>query len=218
MQILKSLGAGVVVGLVGTLVWGILASLWLRPVGWVGVAIGFGVGLAVFWGSRRQSSLWLGAGAAAVTLASILAGHLVGALHVAGLVSVEADADEVQRQIMIQLARTICEERLKAGEDLEFPDGMTLETAEAPADFPPGIAAAVGERWKTLTQDQKEQQVQSAHAVLQSVLEGVQRMVLKKQFLQAFGGFELFWIVLSGAIAFQIGSGGEFQKKIVTPG
>ena len=212
MKSLKGIIAGVCTGLVGTLGWGALFYLFSGGVGLCLVLLGFAVGLAVFWGSGRQIRLVHGCAATLITLVSIVGGIVLAASMLASDVSVESNDGELQKQVLIRLAHTICEEKIKEGEELTFPPGITPETAESPDDFPPGIAEAAGLLWKALPQEERQQRLREAATELHAVEEGVQRRIFQNKFQQGFGWLNLFGTVLAAAIAFQVGSGGEFQK------
>lgn len=146
-----AIGAGIWAGLA----YGANIHIWV-----VAVLIGVLVGVGAALGARNRVGLFSGAVAVMVTICSILAGDYIAARLVVddalkkfGMASRLMITDQL---MVTDIAVEVAKEREAAGIKDQWPDGMDLESASEPEEFPNAVWAKAQSRFDAMPADVRE--------------------------------------------------------------
>lgn len=170
-----------------------------RCVDWVyGVMVAWGAR----WLSRGFRSRWLGWLCAGLTIPALLWGRWV--LIMLAAVARQPVASMSEPAVVRTLAVRQCEERINAGETLEFREGLTPQTASQPDDFPPGVWQQAVDTWKSWTPDERRA---FAEEQMRPSLEAIQQQLpalIRQAYVRSFQWQDLLWGGLALVSAFRM--------------
>jgi len=197
--------------------WGVVLGVLLGAAIWTGLMVVLGIdsrarcvdwmlGVVVAWGARWLARDWrsraLGWTCALCTVPAFLWGRW---LLVFLVTSARSPVGSMTEQALLrQLAVTICQTQLDAGVRLVFPEGITLDSASKPEDFPPEVWSEALEIWATWPPPQRQA---FADALMRPALERVQRQlpqIVWASFLRSLGPQDLLWGGLAMISAFRL--------------
>ncbi|MFM7161213.1 MAG: hypothetical protein ACKO3P_12665 [Planctomycetaceae bacterium] len=163
-------------------------------------------GVLVAWGvrflARGYRSRSIAAIAALLTVPALLWGRWLIIFLIATLRPPVASMTEPA--LIRSLAVRQCLERINAGETLEFREGVTLQTAVEPADFPPGVWDQASETWANWPATERQQ---FADDMMRPGLESFRKQlpdIIWQSFLRSFQWQDLLWGGLALASAFRM--------------
>ncbi len=176
--------AGIVAGIAGAAAWAAIAFFAGVNSGIVAWGIGALVGFAI--AATGRSGKLPGVAAVVITIVAILAGKY-GSSELAMLrvhrINQEAmtDLDEdIDKAVITARAHRLAEQRMKEGEELIWPEGMALEDAEEPEDFPHELWSEVRQEWEAKSETERDalrkehiENVKEAFAMLHGVFKGM---------------------------------------------
>ncbi len=208
-----SIGAGIWAGVA----YG--ANLHLRILALlIGVLAGAGAAL----GARNRVGLFSGAVAVMVTICSILAGDYIAARLVVDdvfkKIGVPSRLIITDEMMLVDIATEVAEERQAAGIKDKWPDGMDLESASEPEEFPKPVWAKAQSRFDAMPVDVREAERARKQAMADQFMTDVKEEVTSEVFSSRSAGGMIWMIVFSVVavgVAFSIGSGSAGVKEAI---
>lgn len=205
---------GVVGGAVGAAVWAGVAYGLHYEVGYIAWGIGFLVGVGVAALSGGGGGLLTGLLAAVIALFSVFGGKYAAVSLVVNDVTKEITSsirftDEDAQLIM---ADQLIDDAEKAGKTLKWPQGMNLDKAETPEDYPPEIWADVQGRWSRMSDSDRVEYRQNMQNYAKESFRAHMSDFKSEGFLGDFGPFDILWLVLAVGTAFTVGANGGAGK------
>lgn len=211
---------GLIGGLVGAAVWVAIGYYANAEVGYVAWGIGLLVGLGVRFAAAsdgEEPSPVQGVLAAGIALVAILgAKYLVVDLLVNDVLDGDMAlmADDVgANDMIVTYADVIVDEKVEAGEALKWPEGKSVEVAEAESDYPPGIWRQAEQRWNALGEEEQQAKIEQRKKELSEFGEllgdAFAREAKKQAFFASFTPFDLLWFGLALFTAFSVANGDE---------
>lgn len=217
-----SMGMGVPVwiigGLLGSLVglslWAFMGFLIPFPLGWMAVGMGFMVGLGVRLSAGENDGIGPGVTAAVITLFAIILGKLITAIIIASLLTdiVMGPPADVEDLSIQQVADKIVDERMDAGQDIQWPeDKWRLDDVEqdVASEYPADIWAEAVERWEEMPPEEQQELRENAEKDQELEEEGHEEFEAAGVgfiFLLSFGLLDFIWIPIAVFTAFQLGA------------
>jgi hypothetical protein len=204
MKLLGAAVAGSIAGLVGAGIWAAITYFTGAEVGWIAWGVGGAVGFAIRAVIGRSGDAVAGVLAMAIAVLAVLGGkyaavtwavkHEVGKL----MAQVKIEDDDLIRE----LAREVAKERESAGEDLEWPDEMSIDDAATESDFPSGVWADAHDRWEALVPKEREARRRKKTEEFALLAGTVSKLVQKEAFSDSFGKHDVLWFPLAAGTAF----------------
>lgn len=207
---IKGLICSVVGGLVGATIWAIVSYSIHYEIGWIAWGIGGLVGFGMGVGAGDSRGGLTGVVAAIVALASICVGKFAAVHFMVKDITQEIITKELvvtDDDGKMMMAGQIAEEYEQAGKRLKWKDGVTIETASVPEDYPTDLWKDVEKRWAGMTSEHQEQYRASIRATREDDLRASASTVEQEGFLSTFGLFDLLWAFLAVGTAYKLGSG-----------
>lgn len=210
MHLFKCAVGGLAGGILGTAVWAAIAYFAHAEVGYIAWGIGFVVGFGVLFMSGGKQGLMPGILAVVIAIVSVLAGKYLAVemafREVAGTLE---ELSQVSAQDMtVDIADDVVAEWQTQGRAVQFPPGMTVDEADEPHEYPPGVWDEAARRWAALGKDEQDKQMKE-RAEANRLLAGMMAGAIKREgFLASFSLFDVLWFLLAAGTAFRIGSGG----------
>lgn len=215
MGALLGIIGGIVGGVVGAGAWGIIAYLTGYEIGWIAVGVGFVTGLGVAIGSKGRAGVMGGILAAVIALVAVAGGKFFA---VEMLAQKYTSSNEFKNEIaaieleesdlVMYVADLMAADMTAKGQPINWPSGMTVETASEEKDYPPELWKDAAARWKALDDATKEQyrmdlrrQMEEAATLMVNTVGAAQG------FVESFSLFDLLWAFLAVGAAFRVGSG-----------
>jgi len=159
MEVLGWIVGGAVGGVVGAAIWALIAYSSGHEVGWIAWGVGVLTGLGVKVAAKDGEGAAQGIVAAILAILA-LAGGKYAAVHFLVEHEVAKMAPALGQitddQMKSNLADEIATEKTEKGEALNWPAGKSLDTAEAPADYPPGIWDEATKRYDAIPSADRE--------------------------------------------------------------
>ena len=169
MAILKWLLSGFAGGAIAAVVWVLMAYQSDSVYGFAALAVGIMSGITVRLSSRydqtpptRMQSII----AAMTTLLLVLGAHyLIANIRVEQMIdqqqtsAEQASIEIAPDQLPTILMRDEAGRRMNAGEELQWPEGMGIETATLVEDFPPEIISWGQEKYDAMSPQQREEMI-----------------------------------------------------------
>lgn len=170
-----------------------------RCVDWLyGVLVAWGVRFLAR-GYRSRPLAWL---SALLTIPALLWGRWLVIFLIAN--SRPPVASMTEPALIRTLALQQCAQRIEAGETLEFREGVKLETAVQPEDFPPGVWEHATATWTSWPIPERQQ---FADDVMRPGLELFRQQlpaIVQQAFLRSFQWQDLLWGGLALITAFRM--------------
>lgn len=212
----------VIGGAIGAGIWAGVAygaNLHLRILALlIGVLAGAGAAL----GARNRVGLFSGAVAVMVTICSILAGDYIAARLVVDdvfkKIGVPSRLIITDEMMLVDIATEVAEERQAAGIKDKWPDGMDLESASEPEEFPKPVWAKAQSRFDAMPVDVREAERARKQAMADQFMTDVKEEVTSEVFSSRSAGGMIWMIVFSVVavgVAFSIGSGSAGVKEAI---
>lgn len=211
----KGLIASLVAAAVGAAAWAAIAYFAHRELGILAWGVGLLVGFAMALGVGAKATPASGVLAAVVAVLSIVGGKYAAAYfvvqhEVAGLTS--GGQKITDHDVKIQIADEIVHEREAAGKRVEFPRGLTMETAEKKEDYPSDIWNETEQRWKDLTPAERQDAIRSLEDFRRTVLTLHGSDIRNAMFRDSFSPFDLLWVFLAVVSAYRLGAQGRGES------
>lgn len=207
---LKGLVGAFIGGAIGAVIWAAIGYFTGYEVGWIAWGVGALAGLGMVMGVGDDSDVGTGGIAAMVAIAAILAGKFAVA-HL--LVNKELDALEpVWTAVSLEeskfcMADQLVEEYENAGKAVKWPEGMTLEDADDPADYPADLWKDTEARWTAMTPEAQEEYRAGMEEHQKTMFEELRTEATSSAFMDSFALWDVLWAVFAILSAFKIGSG-----------
>ncbi|CAG0978691.1 hypothetical protein PHYC_01645 [Phycisphaerales bacterium] len=207
---IKGLIGAVIGGIIGAAIWAAVGYFTGYEVGWIAWGVGALAGFGMAIGVRDDGDATTGGIAAAVAIASILAGKyivvqlLVNQVHQ----QISAEMSVTMEDAEIHMASQLVPEYETAGKTLVWPDGKSLDTAQAGTDFPKDLWKDTEARWKGMEPAKQEEYRAAVEAQWRAALDEESADITSGAFKESFSLWDGLWCVLAVLTAFRIGSGG----------
>jgi hypothetical protein len=206
MNILRWFAGALVGGALGAAIWAAVTVYANHEVGWVAWGVGGLCGFLV----QKFSAPHLGSKVPGVIAAIVAVLAIVGGKYASVHILVErqipAAIDLSEPTILPGLADEIVKERLAKGEQLTWPEGMSLQDAARPEDYPKGIWEEAQERWKGKTTDEQAQHKAVVRRNHDEGLANFRMMMREGAFKESFSPIDLLFGFLAISTAFRLGS------------
>jgi hypothetical protein len=204
---------GLAAGVVGAGIWAGIAYATQHEIGWIAWGVGLLVGLGVRLTAGEEDGPAPGVTAAIIAILAIVAGkylaiHLLIAKETSNLGNSKASAQDM----IASEASDICMERMSKNQRINWPRGVTLETATEQKDFPPDVWNEATARWQQLGPDEQKKRIQEHEKEYKAVVDTLTGQIRKVAFKESFGLFDILWFVLATVTAFKVGSGLASEK------
>lgn len=121
---------------------------------------------------------------------------------------------------IMYIADRLAEERMDAGERINWPKPGGYDEAFYEEDYPSDLWADATARWNAMTEDQQQQYRQDIFDELTTQRAqfepAAKAELVGEAFTSSFNGFDILWGVLAIASAFKIGSAGSESRAAAT--
>lgn len=215
MGALLGIIGGIVGGAIGAGAWGLIAYITGYEIGWVAVGVGFITGIGVAIGSKGRAGAMGGILAAIIALVAVAGGKFFAVEMAAQKYTKSSEfkneiaSFEITDDMMVMyVADLVVADKVSRNETINWPTGVTADTAEEEEDYPPELWKDAKARWVALDDATKEQYRMD---VRRNVEEGMTALVnsvgAAEVFVQSFSFFDLLWAFLAVGAAFRAGSG-----------
>jgi len=200
--------------LLGIALWVFMGYLIPFPFGWIAVGMGFTVGLGVRLASGESDGLGPGITAAVITLVSIIIAKFLTAIVIAAwfagrFVGLPADVEELSIQ---QIADEIVDERVDAGENVDWPEKQPLfwnASQDISENYPPDIWDEATKRWEEAPiaeQQERREEAENEQERAEEDQEEFEGSIVGDIFIFSFGWLDFIWIPIAAFSAFQLGA------------
>jgi hypothetical protein len=208
--IMKGIIAGVIAGVVGALVWAGIAVSTGYEIGWLAWGIGAAVGAAVAWGSVGSKAN--GSIAVVIAVVAILGGKFasvemsiskeVKAANEGISQSIDSD-DEI---VMNWLAADVAATAKDMGKKMEWPAGVTAETASEKKDYPVEIWALAETAWSQMSEEDKASVRNDIRKLIKAKIDQIASGERGDGFMSSFSPFDIVFFFLAISTAYRIAS------------
>jgi hypothetical protein len=211
MKVIGGLIGGLVGGAIGAGVWAGIAYGANLQIGWIALGVGIlvGLGVAVGW---REGGVGAGLLATVITIGSLLAGkYLTVTLLInkeAASIEEDAVASVNQESMLVSIADNVVRKREEAGETIEWPRGVTLETAQQESDYPPEIWTEARSRWDVMSAEERDELRDTLIALRLAFVDAMKGAAAKEGFVQSFSFIDAIFFLVAVATAFKIAESG----------
>jgi hypothetical protein len=208
--IMKGIIAGVIAGVAGALVWAGIAVSTGYEIGWLAWGIGAAVGAAVAWGSVGSKAN--GSIAVVIAVVAILGGKFAS-VEMSISKEVKAANEDISKSIdsddeyvMTWLADVIVASAKDKGKRVEWPAGVTAETASEKKDYPGEIWAMTEIAWSTMSEEKKASFKSEVQEQVQANVDLYMSSVRGEGFMASFSPFDIVFFFLAISTAYRIAS------------
>jgi len=204
-------------GVLGAILWAVVASVTGYEVGWIAWAVGGMVGWGVAWGNRGVSfspkaSGWL---AVAITVLAIPCGKYL-ALHLT------FPSDEDLTELLLEdswsdefavslLADSVVQHRQGSGRLVQWPEGVDPSEAWTRSEYPADVWSEAMTGWADRSEEGKEALRNQARALQRAnvteALPEIRAAIKQDVFLGSFGAMDLIFFGLALTTAFGLAAG-----------
>jgi hypothetical protein len=211
MAVARWIGAGLVGGLIGAVIWGVVAYYAQYEFGWIAWGVGALVGVSVRLAGGGEEGAASGLTAVTIALLAVVAGKYIA---VAMVVSAMGKDIRVTPEDMIRAtAKDVAREWEAEGKRLLWPGGKGPQDAREKADFPDGVWEAATRRWLLLDPDEQQRQIQQRKTDLQAFFALHEAEVRSRAFRASFDVLGVVWLLLASVSAYRIASGQVFRQS-----
>ena len=209
-SLVKAIIGGAIGGAIGAAVWAIVAYQFNYEIGYIAWGVGVLVGILARVGAGDDVGQTTGVAAAVIAIAAVCAGKYA---------AVSAAVDDVVREVnthvgtmadddlKIFLADEIVAEFEGQGRTLNWPEGMSVEDATDPEDYPPEVWAEVTSRWENGGPSWQASCREYAQQKIAYDVQAFAATIKGEGFLQSFSPFDFLFFALAVASAYGIASG-----------
>jgi hypothetical protein len=195
-------------GLIGTVIWALVAYFLNVEVGYIAWAIGglvgFGSAIGTKGGSPTSAMI-----AVVITIVSICAGKFVAVyLAMSGAAAaMTLTTEELTDEFCISLiADEICYAKMDRGERIQWPPGANREAPEKQSDYPADIWADASSEWTAMNPQERQQAKENYVNDANMDLQGMQGQLTLQAFLASFGIIDIIFFVLAVVTAWNLAS------------
>ncbi len=199
-------------GLIGAVIWGLIAYYADMELGLLAWGIGAAVGVAMMAGAQEKAGMPTGMLALGIAAASILGGKLIMVEMIFSEVDTEWDAEIARLKsdepyAISWVADEVVLEFDSQGKDLNYPPGANLEEPQSSADYPADVWREAEKRWLAMSLQQQDdfrtQVIQTQKNTFAQISSGLKT----EGFLSTFSFYDILWFGLGGLSAFKLGAG-----------
>ena len=207
MSVVNGVLGSVVCSAVGALVWTGVGYTTDLEIGWIAWGIGALAGYGMHRGLGGAGDFASGALAAVIALAGVFFGKYA-TVHFAVERSLgELEATPIDAQtVRVHLADEVVREWEAEGRELVWPEGMSIEIAEQPAQYPPGVWDEAETRFAALSAQDRARIKKDMEAERATALQAMRPQIASASFQESLGAYDLLWAGLALATAFRIAS------------
>jgi hypothetical protein len=210
MRLLLAASAGLLAGLVGAAVWAAISYYANFEIGWIAWGIGGLVGVVMF-ATSQEGSPALGGFAVLITVLSIAGGKYAASTMSADKylkdLPTEYTDSYLDAHVTIGIAKTIANERIEAGQTLDWPRDATVESADQAEDFPADIWQEANATYQAFAPEKRAEYRQTRRGELLNFREALRSEIIEDGFKQSFGFLDVIFFGLAIFTAFKIASG-----------
>jgi len=204
MQRINGSLVGLAAGALGTAAWAAVVHFTGYEIGYLAWGIGFIVGLGVAMGSKGQGDLLTGVVAVVISVLSILAGKYAAA-YIQVEQALSTETMEINDELLISYkADDIVNERIAAGEEVLWPEGVDADYAAQEADYAADIWAAADGRWSAMTAADQDLFRGQIRAERQANFDSYRPQARTDIFMESFAMIDLIFFGLAIATAFKL--------------
>lgn len=202
--------AGLIGGLVGAAVWAAIAYFTQRELAIIAWGIGGLVGFCVGAAARSDAGAKYGMAAAIFACLAVVGGKYAAVYATASQIEkkIHSEVAISDDELKIQIADEVVQDKVDANARLTWPEGQTVETADAPEDYPKEVWAEAVKRWDAMPEPERTQRRSALEAQSHEFVAAVMGGVTKEAFWSTFGLFDILFFLLAIITAFRLGSGG----------
>lgn len=207
---MKGLIAGVLGGIVGAVLWGVIAAFSGFEIGWIAWGIGALVGAGVAWGT--EGGKVPGVMAVVISVLAIFAGKFI-ALEMVVNKEVKSAGEKIatlsesdEGYLISWLADAIIVKMQDEGKPVNWPAGVSPEDAQSEADYPPEIWARAKTAWLAMSDEEKQEFKQDVQEQANENIRTMAAGFRQEGFLASFGPMDILFFLLAIATAYKIGS------------
>ncbi|MFM9958327.1 MAG: hypothetical protein ACKVZJ_09625 [Phycisphaerales bacterium] len=200
-NLMKALAGGFLGGVVGAVVWMLIACFTGYEVGIVAWLVGFLAGLGVMIGTRGSGGTRYGLLAAGIAVVCILGGKL-------GAVSLEIDRFEreeltvTEANVIDYISGEVASEMIDAGKI----EDSAWEGLGADEYHPPVVVAEATRRWEAMSSDERGAFMRETTAENKAAAKEYRGIATALFFFLSFGLWGFLWLGLATVSAFKMGS------------
>lgn len=210
---MKSFGwifAGGIAAAVGAAVWAAIGYYAELELGWIAWIIGGIVGAAVAATAKDRAGVATGVGAACIALAGILGGKYAAIRLMVEDAAQQAGVGEVTEELVISfVADTVVEERIEAGQEIDWPTEYGLGEATAEEEYPEDIWAEAVARWEVAGPEWQAQHREYVEHTVQANLAAFKGEFSSATLFEELNLIDAVFFFLAVFTAYGIGSGGS---------
>ena len=200
--------SGLIAAAVGAGIWAAISYYAHFELGWIAWIIGGMVGIAVAATAQEHAGMMTGVGAAAIALAGILGGKYISIRMEVNSYVAEAGYAEVTDALVISwIADSIAQERMDAGETLEWPTEFELGEAIEESEYPVDIWAEASGQWESGDEAWRAQYREFVEYETEKNLAAFADEVSGDVLFENLDLFDLIFFLLAVITAWKIGSG-----------
>ena len=205
----KGLIVALIGGLLGAALWAAIAFFAHAELGILAWGIGVAVGGGMYLGARDEANGISGIVCCIIALGAIALGKF-GAVHFAvAQVVKEHPVAITLDDAKIEFADQIVEEYEANGKALKWPDGISVENAQRPEDYPKDLWKDVEKRWATLTPEEQESRRANIELHAKAAMKMAASGATQQAFIASFDFLDILWAGLAVFSAYRLGSGGD---------
>ena len=198
---------GLIAGIIGAALWAAVAYYGEVEIGWlawgIGAAVGFGVSAGSRGGGVPQALI-----AVLITVASLCGGKFA-MVQMMMPMDMELEYEMSREDLAIEYALEIAKEKADAGEEVPWPNGMTLEEAYEPNDFPADIMQDAEQKAAALSDDEFDKLRKERDEATKKMMAELKQSIFQQAFMNSFSGFDVIFFLLGIVTAWQVGDVGS---------
>jgi hypothetical protein len=211
---IKALILGLIGALVGGAVWTGITYATGYEIGYVAWGIGFLVGMCVKIGAAENEGAAYGALALLLSVLAILGAKwmvadLLVKKHFAEFMKTAQISDQ---ELTYEYVDVVLDEMEKEKQEIKWPGEFTRENAELPEHFPAGVWDKAAEKFKALSDSEKQVKRIEREKFNKTLVETLVESSRNEAFKNSFGVVDIIFFVLAAYTAYSIGAGGKSEE------
>ncbi len=206
---------GILGSLLGVVAWVSVGYLLYLQIGWIAIGMGFMVGFGVRVAAGEDDGIAPGITAAVITIVAILLSKFLVAVLLAGVVAdqLAGVVRDVEMLAVQQVADKIVDERINAGEEIDWPENnlplFGRVDGDVSRDYPPEIWEEAQLRFEDLPDDEQKALREAAKKDIEQGDDNNAELagsIVGHIFVLSFSILDFLWIPLAAFTAFQLGA------------
>ncbi len=203
---------GCIGGAIGAAIWIAVVVSLERQIGYVALGVGALTGLGVAAVARSRAGTFSGIMAAVIALVALGVGKygvvsVIVDREVAAVNTQLANKQFTDENAMSMIADELCKSEEAKGVKLVWPNGMSIDDAVGPADYPPGIWTKAAAQWNAATPTWQEEYKAAQLTTIKAEFAAGIGEAKDEIFRSSFRPFDVLWAFLALGAAFKIGAG-----------